>query len=57
MLFAVIGIVVGPISAVSFSNQAGDAERCKELGIAAYLNKPVCQAKLREAVIRVLDAR
>ena len=57
MLFAAIRIVVGPISAVGFSNQEGIAERCEELGIGAYLNKPVCQAKLREAVIRVLDAR
>jgi two-component system, sensor histidine kinase and response regulator len=37
--------------------QRGDAARCEELGIAAYLNKPVRQAELREAVIRVLHAK
>jgi two-component system sensor histidine kinase/response regulator len=37
--------------------QRGDAARCQELGIAAYLNKPVRQAELREAVIRVLQAK
>ena len=37
--------------------QRGDAARCEELGIAAYLIKPVRQAELREAVIRVLHAK
>jgi CheY-like chemotaxis protein len=35
----------------------GDAERCKELGIAAYLSKPIRQSELREAIARVLGAR
>jgi CheY-like chemotaxis protein len=35
----------------------GDAARCEELGIAAYLTKPVRQEELREAVIRVLHAK
>jgi two-component system, sensor histidine kinase and response regulator len=35
----------------------GDAARCEELGIAAYLTKPVRQAELREAVIRALRAK
>jgi CheY-like chemotaxis protein len=37
--------------------QRGDVARCEELGIAAYLTKPVCQAELCEAVIRALHAR
>ena len=37
--------------------QRGDAARCEELGIAAYLTKPVRQAELREAIIRVLHAK
>jgi PAS domain S-box-containing protein len=37
--------------------QRGDAVRCEELGIAAYLTKPVCQAELCEAVIRVLHRK
>jgi two-component system, sensor histidine kinase and response regulator len=39
------------------SDRRGDAARCKELGIAAYLTKPVRQAELREALIRVLHAQ
>ncbi|HTW66521.1 MAG TPA: response regulator [Bryobacteraceae bacterium] len=36
--------------------QRGDALRCKELGIAAYLIKPVLQADLFQAVLQVLSA-
>ena len=32
----------------------GDTARCKELGVAAYLLKPIRQSELREAVARVL---
>lgn len=32
----------------------GDADRCKELGVAAYLLKPVRQTELREAMLRAL---
>lgn len=35
----------------------GDAARCAELGIAAYLLKPVRQAELREAIARVLSRK
>jgi CheY-like chemotaxis protein len=35
----------------------GDAARCAELGIAAYLYKPVRQSELREAIVRVLSRR
>ena len=42
---------------ISSAGQQGDAERCKELGVAAYLLKPVRQSELREAIARVLDAR
>ena len=38
------------------SDQSGDAQRCKDVGVAAYLVKPVRQAALREAVLSVLDA-
>jgi two-component system sensor histidine kinase/response regulator len=34
--------------------QRGDAARCQELGISAYLTKPVRQWELREAILRVL---
>jgi two-component system, sensor histidine kinase and response regulator len=35
----------------------GDGQRCKELGIAAYLIKPVLQSDLLEALLRVLGSR
>jgi PAS domain S-box-containing protein len=35
----------------------GDAVRCQELGVAAYLLKPIRQSELREAIARVLGAR
>jgi signal transduction histidine kinase/DNA-binding response OmpR family regulator len=34
----------------------GDAARCKELGVAGYLLKPIRQAELREAIARALGA-
>ena len=34
--------------------QRGDGARCKELGIAAYLIKPVLQSDLLEALVRVI---
>jgi CheY-like chemotaxis protein len=36
--------------------QRNDVARCKELGVSAYLVKPVRQAELREAIERVLSA-
>src|SRR6266446_9270644 len=35
----------------------GDAARCHELGVSAYLLKPIRQSELREAIARVLGAR
>jgi two-component system, sensor histidine kinase and response regulator len=37
--------------------QRGDGQRCKELGIAAYLIKPVLQSDLLETLLRVLGPR
>jgi two-component system sensor histidine kinase/response regulator len=37
--------------------QRGDGQRCKELGIAAYLIKPVLQSDLLETMLRVLGPR
>jgi len=36
--------------------QRGDGQRCKELGIAAYLIKPILQSELLEALVRVLGS-
>ncbi len=35
----------------------GDIERCRELGVAAYLLKPIRQAELRDAITRVMGVR
>jgi two-component system, sensor histidine kinase and response regulator len=35
----------------------GDMDRCKDLGLAAYLTKPVRQNELRDAIARSLDRR
>jgi CheY-like chemotaxis protein len=40
---------------VTSSDQFGDAQRCKDMGVVAYLVKPVRQSALREAVLAALD--
>jgi signal transduction histidine kinase/CheY-like chemotaxis protein len=45
-----------PIMMLSSGAQRGDATRCSQLGIAAYLLKPVRQSELRDAISRVLQA-
>ena len=37
--------------------QRGDAARCRELGIAAYLVKPIGQSQLLDAILNVLGTR
>jgi two-component system sensor histidine kinase/response regulator len=51
------GLVTATIMMLTSGGQRGDALRCEELGIAAYLLKPVRQAELREALIRVVGAK
>jgi two-component system sensor histidine kinase/response regulator len=45
------------IMMLTSGGQRGDAARCGELGISAYLLKPVRQAELREAISRVLTPK
>ena len=51
------GASAATIMMLTSAGHRGDAERCKELGIAAYLMKPIRQSELREAIARVLEAR
>ena len=44
------------IMMLTSAGHRGDATRCRELGVAAYLLKPIRQSELREAVARVLGA-
>jgi CheY-like chemotaxis protein len=41
---------------VTSSDQFGDAQRCKDMGVVAYLVKPVRQSALRDAVLAALDS-
>jgi PAS domain S-box-containing protein len=45
------------IMMLTSAGHQGDAERCRKLGVTAYLLKPIRQSELREAVARVLGAR
>ncbi len=45
------------IMMLTSAGHRGDGERCKELGVSAYLLKPIRQSELREAIARVLGAR
>ncbi len=42
---------------VSSDSQAGDVARCRELGLAGHLMKPVRRAELLEQVVRALSRR
>jgi PAS domain S-box-containing protein len=39
---------------ITSAGQLGDAARCRELGVSAYLGKPVRQGELLEAICRIL---
>lgn len=45
------------IMMLTSAGQQGDAARCRELGVAAYLLKPVRKSELRDAIARVLGVR
>ncbi len=45
------------IMMLSSSGHPGDAARCEELGVSAYLLKPIRQSELRQAVAKALGAQ
>jgi signal transduction histidine kinase/CheY-like chemotaxis protein len=45
-----------PLIMLTSAGQGGDARRCRELGIAAYLSKPLSQAELVEAIAGALSS-
>jgi signal transduction histidine kinase/CheY-like chemotaxis protein len=49
---------VGPVTIMMLSSagQRGDAARCRELGIRAYLTKPIKRAELLDAITHLLSA-
>jgi two-component system, sensor histidine kinase and response regulator len=42
---------------LSSAGQRGDAMRCREIGVAAYLTKPVQQSELLDAIVTALGTR
>jgi signal transduction histidine kinase/CheY-like chemotaxis protein len=50
-------LTTATIMMLTSAGHRGDAARCQELGVAAYLLKPIRQSELREAIARVLGAR
>ena len=49
-------LVGATIMMLSSDGQRGDAARCRELGVSAYLTKPIKQADLLDAIVTVLHA-
>jgi two-component system sensor histidine kinase/response regulator len=49
-------LALSTVMMLSSSGQLGDAARCRELGVAAHLTKPVGQADLLRAISRALGA-
>ena len=45
------------IMMLTSAGHRGDALRCQDLGVSAYLLKPIRQSELREAIARVLGAQ
>jgi len=45
------------IMMLTSAGHRGDAARCEELGVSAYLLKPIRQSELREALVRILGAK
>jgi two-component system sensor histidine kinase/response regulator len=50
-------LATATIMMLTSAGHRGDAARCQELGITAYLLKPVRQSELREAVAQALGAK
>ncbi len=49
-------LMAGTIMMVTSAGRLGDAARCRELGISAYLLKPILQRELMQAISNVLKA-
>jgi len=50
------GLAGATIMMLSSAGQSGEAARCRDLGIAAYLTKPIKQSDLLDAIVSVLGA-
>jgi two-component system sensor histidine kinase/response regulator len=50
-------IAAAAIVMLTSAGQPGDAARCREMGIAAYLTKPIKRSELRSAIVLALSTR
>jgi CheY-like chemotaxis protein len=50
-------LATATIMMLTSAGHRGDAARCQDLGVAAYLLKPIRQSELREAIARALGAK
>lgn len=50
-------LATATIMMLTSAGHRGDGARCVELGVSAYLLKPIRQSELREAIARVLGAK
>jgi two-component system, sensor histidine kinase and response regulator len=50
-------LATATIMMLTSAGHRGDAARCLDLGVAAYLLKPIRQSELRDAITRLLGAR
>lgn len=48
------GLATATIVMLASAGQRGDSERCRKLGITAYLTKPIWQEELLEALLAIL---
>jgi two-component system sensor histidine kinase/response regulator len=48
------GLATATIMMLTSAGHRGDAARCKDLGVAGYLLKPIRQSELREGIARIL---
>jgi CheY-like chemotaxis protein len=51
------GLASSTIMMLTSGGERGDADRCREVGISAYLTKPVRQEELRQAIQQVLGLK
>jgi len=52
-----LGLATATIMMLTSSGRRGDAARCRELGVSAYLTKPIGQEELRNAMVQALGAK
>jgi PAS domain S-box-containing protein len=51
------GLAGATIMMLSSASQSGDAARCRELGVARYLTKPIGQSELLDAILQAVGSK